>query len=115
VVRRRRYANKGCEFACNYVFNRLDQLGNVSRLGEHWMSVDVKPALRFGFGDESRQKNNRGVVQSAIRLNLCRYFSAVETLDDHIEQNEVRFKTAGRLVGVGIMVFLQHQIWTGSF
>lgn len=96
-------------------FNRLDQLWNADWLGEDRISVDMKPALCLGFGDKPRQENNRRIVQFAIRLDLFRYFASIEPLHGYIEQNQVRFETAGRLMGVGIMVFLQHEIWTGSF
>ena len=96
-------------------FDRLDQLWNADRLSEDWMSVDMEPALCLGFGDKRREKNNRRIMQFAIRLDLFRYFTSVQPLHSYIEQNQIRLEPAGRLVGVGIMVFLQHEIWTRSF
>ena len=52
-------------------FNRVDQLWNADRLRDHWVSLDMKPALCLAVRDQRRKEDYRRVVQLTIGFNLC--------------------------------------------
>ena len=57
-------------------FNRIDQLGNISRLGHNAVARECA-GLCLSFRDYRREKNDRRFLQSRIGIDLCRYIASV--------------------------------------
>jgi hypothetical protein len=83
---------------------------NVDRFGEKWVFVDVESSVRLGSRDERCEKNDWRVLQLSIRPDLCRNFASVSVGHDYIEEDQIRPKIPGSLVGPGRIVFFEDQI-----
>ena len=91
-------------------FDRVDQLGDADGLRKKRMPLNIETTFCLGSGYQRRKKYDRRILQFRIGLNSCRYFASVGLWHHDIEQDEMWPKSHGALMGLGSVVFFEHQI-----
>jgi len=78
------------------------------------MSLDLQARSRLGFRHESRQKDNRGLVQCRIGFNPRGHFAAIRFRHHNIKKNKVGLNVLRCLVSPGWFVLFPNGVAPGS-
>lgn len=71
-------------------FNPVDQLGNIHRLSQNWMPLNVEARLWLSSRDQPGEKDNGRSLQPRIGLDLYRYVASVSFWHHYVEQDQFR-------------------------
>jgi hypothetical protein len=91
-------------------FDGVDQLLNVDRFGEEWVSLDMETTVRLVSGDERSEKNDWRVLQFRIGSDLCRNFTSISVGHDYIKEDQIRPEIPSGLMSPCRVVFFEDQI-----